>query len=318
MPAVNENLVEPSQNKNLILPNFLIAGSAKCGTSSLHSYLAQHPEIFMSKKKEPRFLSSQGMSFPLNGPLDYRVEKWYVKKFADYCDLFLSALNFKVVGESSADTLYFHSHTISTIKKYLGDPKIVIVLRNPVKRSFSAYQHLVRDNREPLSFEDALLQESDRIKNNWELIYHYRAVSHYYEPVKAFLDSFTNVKVVFNEDLEKRPHEVLSEVFGFLGVDTSFKVKDSTTKHNMSGKPRSRWLHEFLFEGHALRDFLRPAIRFFIPSEKRKSISLKIQQKNLTQMKINPETAAMLKNEYREEILKLEKLLNHDLSSWLM
>ncbi len=317
MTIANEHPVETSKKTDVILPNFLIAGSAKCGTSSLHNYLAQHPDIFMSRRKEPRFISSQGMSFPLNGPLDFRVEKWYVKNFPDYCELFKEAVKHKIVGESSADTLYFHQQTIPVIKKYLGNPKIVIVLRNPVKRSFSAYQHLVRDDRESLSFEDALLKENDRIKNNWELIYHYRAVSHYYEPVKAFLENFSDVKVVLNEDLAKDPHRVLSEVFDFLGVDNTFKVKDSTTKHNMSGKPRSRWLHEFLFEGHPLRNFLRPVIRFFIPSKQRKSISLKIQQKNLTQMKINPETGAMLKNDFRDEIIRLEKLLNRDLSSWL-
>ncbi len=317
MTIVNENQVENTQNTKPILPNFLIAGSAKCGTSSLHSYLAQHPEIFMSKKKEPRFLSSQGMSFPLNGPLDYRVEKWIVKNFSDYINLFKDAGNHKIVGESSADTLYFYQKTIPVIKKYLGNPKIVIVLRNPVKRSFSAYQHLVRDAREPLSFEEALQQEAERVKNNWELIYHYRAVSFYSEPVKAFLENFSNVKVVLNEDLAKDPHRVLAEVFEFLGVDKTFTVMDSSTKHNMSGKPRSRWLHEFLFEGHPLRNFLRPVIRFFIPSKQRKSISLKIQQKNLTQMKINPETSSMLKNEFRDEILKLEKILSRDLSSWL-
>lgn len=317
MTIVNEQTTEASRKANVILPNFLIAGSAKCGTSSLHSYLAQHPDIFMSRKKEPRFISSQAMTFPLNGPLDFRVEKWYVKKFSDYCELFKDAGNYKIVGESSADTLYFYQQTIPVIKKYLGNPKIVIVLRNPVKRSFSAYQHLVRDARESLSFEDALLKEEDRIKNNWELIYHYRAVSRYYEPIKAFLENFNNVKIVLNEDLAKDPHRVLAEVFEFLGVDTTFQVKDSTTKHNMSGKPRSRWLHEFLFEGHPLRNFLRPIIRFFIPGKQRKNISLKIQQKNLTQIKINAETGTMLKNEFRDEIIKLEKLLNRDLSSWL-
>ncbi len=317
MTIANEQPVNTKQHTDTILPNFLIAGSAKCGTSSLHSYIAQHPDIFMSRKKEPRFISSQGMSFPLNGPLDYRVEKWIVKNFDDYINLFKDAGDYKMVGESSADTLYFYKHTIPVIKKYLGNPKIVIVLRNPVKRSFSAYQHLVRDAREPLSFEDALQKESERIKNNWELIYHYRAVSHYYEPIKAFLENFTDVKVVLNEDLAKQPHRVLSEVFEFLGVDNAFKVADSTTKHNLSGKPRSQWLHEFLFEGHPLRNFLRPVVRFFTSSKQRKNLSLKIQQKNLAQLEINPEMASVLKNEFRDEILKLEKLLNRDLSSWL-
>src|SRR5688572_32259706 len=99
-----------------ILPNLLIAGSAKCGTSSLHSYLAQHPEIFMSRKKEPRFITSQCTPLPLKGPKDHRVEKWYVKTFPEYTNLFKEAKAHKVIGESSADNLYFYKYSIPVIK----------------------------------------------------------------------------------------------------------------------------------------------------------------------------------------------------------
>ena len=61
------------------------------------------------------------------------------------------------------------------------------MLRNPVKRAFSAYQHMVRDLREDLSFEDGLKEEPNRIRNNWELIYHYKAVSLYYDSVDSYL-----------------------------------------------------------------------------------------------------------------------------------
>lgn len=300
-----------------LLPNLLIAGSAKCGTSSLHNYLAQHPEIFMSKKKEPRFITSQCGLLPLNGPKDHRVEKWIVKSYDEYCDLFKEADGYKVIGESSADNLYFYKKTIPVIKQYLGDPRIILVLRNPVKRAFSAYQHMVRDDRESMSFEDGLKHEQERVDNNWELIYHYRSVSRYYEPVKAYLENFTNVKVILNEDLAKQPEKTLKEVFEFLGVDASFEVKDAKTKHNMSGVPKSRWLHEFLFEGHPIRDFFRPVVRFFIPSTVRQNVSLKIQQSNLERMEMNPDTAKMLKAEFREEILKLQNLIQKDLSRWL-
>ncbi|HEY3405718.1 MAG TPA: sulfotransferase [Ohtaekwangia sp.] len=300
-----------------ILPNLLIAGSAKCATSSLHKYIAQHPEIFMSKKKEPRFITSQCTRLPLNGPKDHLVESWYVKTYPEYCGLFTEAGEYKVIGESSADTLYFHKQTIPVIKQYLGDPKIILVLRNPVKRAFSAYQHLVRDDRESLSFEEGLKQEQKRIDDNWELIYHYRAVSRYYEPVKAFLENFSNVKVILNEDLARRPAETLKEVFTFLGVDPEFQVQNLKIKHNVSGKPRSRWLHTFLFEGHPLRDFMRPVVRFFLPHKVRENVSLKIQQSNLEPIKIDPATANLLKGEFREEVLKLQDILKKDLSRWL-
>jgi hypothetical protein len=314
---INPDRMNEPHDSKYILPNFLIVGSAKCGTSSLHTYLAQHPQIFMSKKKEPRFISSQGMKFPLNGPKDSGVESWYVKTFDEYVKLFESANGYQVVGESSADTLYFYSHTIPTIKKYLGNPKILILLRNPVKRSYSAYQHLVRDMREEYSFEEALQHESERIRNNWELIYHYRNVSRYYEPVKAFLENFSDVKIVLNEDLEKQPANTLRDIFNFLGVSQDFEVKDTSVKYNLSGKPRSRWLHNFFFKGHPLQGLMRPVVRVFFPGETRKRISLRIQQMNLRRTKINPETANKLLEEYKGEIEQLQQLTSLDLSRWL-
>ena len=297
------------------LPNFLIVGAAKCGTSSLHKYLDQHPEIFMSKVKEPRFISSQVTPFPLNGPGDHKVEAWYVKNFEDYSNLFADADGYPVVGESSADTLYFHKGTIPVIKKYLGDPKIVIMLRNPVKRAFSAYQHMVRDLREDLSFEDGLLEEPNRIKNNWELIYHYRAASLYYDSVKAFLENFSSVKIILTEEQEKRPQQVLRDIFRFLGVDPNCDV-NTEIRYNMSGKPKSQWLHQFFFEGNIARKIAQPIARTLFSHETRMRIAQKIQEKNLTRLTINPETKKELHRYFEEDIQKLEKLLNRDLSLW--
>ncbi|MBL7856254.1 MAG: sulfotransferase [Cyclobacteriaceae bacterium] len=300
---------------NTILPNLIIVGAAKCGTSSLHNYLEQHPQVFMSKVKEPRFISSQFMP-PLQGPGDHKVEKWYVKKFSDYKKLFENSDGYPVRGESSADTFYFYEKSIPVIKQYLGDPKIIILLRNPVKRSFSAYQHLVRDQRENLTFEEGLAHEDERIKNNWELIYHYKAVSLYAAGVKAFLENFKNVKVVLTEELEKNPQQTMADIFNFLNIETSFTIS-SEIRYNVSGKPRSQWLHQFLFEGHPLRNLMRPVVRLFLSHETRKRISLKVQEKNLVKMKLNSETRTMLKKYFQTDIEHVQLLLKKDLSHWL-
>src|SRR5690606_32883708 len=118
----------------------------------------------------------------------------------------------------------------------------------PVKRAFSAYQHLVRDGRESLSFEEALKAEPDRIRDNWELIYHYRSVSKYYVPVKNFTENFSRVKVILSDQLEKNTEATLRDVFEFLEVDPTYKIDDTKTKYNVSGKPKSRWLHSVLSE----------------------------------------------------------------------
>jgi hypothetical protein len=298
------------------LPNFLIAGVAKCGTSSLHNYLAQHPQVFMSNVKEPRFITSQFTPFPLNGPGDHKVEEWYVKKYDDYVKLFENANGAIAVGESSADTVYFYKDSIPVIKKYLGDPKIIIVLRNPVKRTCSAYQYLVHYEREVLPFEEALREEPNRIKNNWELIYHYTSVSYYYEAVKAFKDNFSNVLVILNEDLQKNPGTVLQEIFQFLGVDDSVDVY-TEVHHNMSGIPKSRWIHNILSGDSSLRKMIRPFARLFLSHQTRERLFNKIQEKNLEPMKIDPGLKKKLAVLFNDDIRKLESLLKKDLSSWL-
>lgn len=269
----------------------------------------------MSRKKEPRFISSQVTEFPLRGPLDHKVEAWYVKSFDEYLKLFEDAAGYPVVGESSADTLYFYARTIPVIKQYLGDPKIVIMLRHPVKRAFSAYQHLVRDMRENLSFEDGLAREPERIRDNWELIYHYRAGSLYYESVKAFLDNFTNVKIILTEEQEARPQQTVRDVFRFLDVDPDVDV-NTEIRYNMSGKPKSQWIHKFLFEGNVARNLARPIVRRFLSPEARQRIAQKIQEKNLTRLQIKPETKRELSTFFEPEVRRMEALLGRDLSAW--
>ncbi|MBK6266525.1 sulfotransferase [Marivirga sp. S37H4] len=305
-----------SKNNQNHLPNLLVAGVAKSGTSSLHQYLSQHSEIFMSKRKEPRFITSQVMDFPMGGPKDRKVESWYIKDFESYKNLFSEAKDESIRGESSADTFYFYEKTIPVIKQYLGDPKIIIILRNPVSRAFSAYQHLRRDEREHLSFEEALEVEYQRIRDNYELIYHYKAVSMYADALTAFLDNFSHVKVVINEELSDNPHENLKEIFNFLGVESEVEV-NTATRYNLSGIPRFRYLHEMLFEGKKFMDYTRPVARFFFSAKTRKKISRTLMEKNLQRTHINEHTKIELIEYFREDIQRTEKILNRNLSHWL-
>ncbi|MFN6944487.1 MAG: sulfotransferase [Cytophagaceae bacterium] len=300
-----------------LLPNFLIAGMAKCGTSSLSSYLQQHPDVFISKRKEPRFLTSQCMRFPMNGPKDHLVESWYVKNYDNYLKLFADARPDQAIGEASADTLYFHQGTIPVIKQYLGDPKILIILRNPINRAFSAYQHLVRDEREFISFEEGLEKEQERIDQNYELIYHYRKASMYYEPLKEFIQAFSQVKVILSEDLQKSPVSTHSEVFEFLGVDPAFEV-ENLMKLNVSGVPKNKFLQRAFQDDNVIRNAVRPLVRAVAPSvETRKKIFNWVTRKNLDRMSITPETRERLKEDFKEDIERTSKLIHRDLSRWL-
>lgn len=298
------------------LPNFLIVGAAKCGTTSMSEYLKQHPEVFISDVKEPRFLSSQDDHSPLQGPGDAKRESRYIKDYHAYQALFQSAQKYSAIGEASADTLYYYRKTIPAIKEYVGDqPKIIIMLRDPVKRAFSAYQHLVRDQRETLSFEEGLQKEEERIRQSYELIWYYRGVSHYYEAVKAFTENFDQVHVIINEDIHSRASNIFREVFNFLEVNSDFTV-DTSIRYNQSGVPQSKWLHQFLFEEHWLKKAIRPITHRLTSTKFRQKTSNEMLNRNLQRMHISSDTAELLRLEFQKEKVQIEQLLNRKLP-WL-
>ena len=143
------------------LPNFLIVGAAKSGTSSLHNYLNQHPEIFMPSYKdglnvkEPQFLIKN----KVKDRLHFGIWSWQ-----EYKALFDDATKFKAIGESSVFYLYYYKEAIKNIKFRLDDNiKIIILLRNPIDRAYSAFQHVSRGLKENLSFEEALQIEENRL-----------------------------------------------------------------------------------------------------------------------------------------------------------
>lgn len=312
---MNSSIPIVKKQRKTTLPNFLIVGMAKCGTSSLARYLQQHPEVFISKKKEPRFFTSSCQKVPKNGPKDHLVRKWYVDTFKAYKQLFRDAGQ-KAVGEASADTLYFYNETIPVIQHYLGDPKIIIILRDPVKRAFSAYQHLVRDEREFLSFEKALDLEESRRRENWELIYHYRSASRYYQPVKAFLKSFSNVKILLTKDLHTDPEGSIKSIFDFLEVSNSVRI-DLKTKYNVSGVPRNKFLYDSIRGTNGLRNMVRPLARTFFRSERARSRVLNwLWMKNLDRMALAKETERRLYGDFYQDILQTEQLIGRDLSDW--
>jgi hypothetical protein len=173
----------------------------------------------------------------------------------------------------------------------------------------------VRDDREHLPFDQALSQEPFRKQNNWELIYHYTSASYYYEAVKAFMDNFSQVKVLLSEDLSRQPQQLMQEVFSFLGVDPDMQI-NTTVQHNISGIPKNRLLHEVLTQEHPLRKFARIFARKLLSQEQRMLLSFKLQQRNLVRQQLPLKQAQQLRTLFLGDIEKLEVLLQRDLSAW--
>jgi hypothetical protein len=307
----------------MTLPNFLIIGAAKCGTTALYNQLNQHPQIYMSPVKEPRFFALEGEKPDFRGPAD----RWGINRcpFTDieaYRALFRDASGEKIIGEAS--TLYLYSQKApERISHHVPDAKLVAVLRNPVERAYSAFMFMVRDGREPLSdFVRALREEEARIAGNWGPEYHYKRRGFYHSQLKRYFDRFDRgrIQVYLYEDFKSDPAGVARSIFRFLDVDDDF-TPNVSAKHNVSGIPKSETLQSLyllLRRPNPLKTALKPLFPAKLRRRTRARALGSIQSRNLAKPPLmSPEIRAELSEAYREDILKLQELLQKDLSGWL-
>ena len=198
------------------LPSFLIVGAAKCGTTSLHHYLLDSGVVEMPLNKETHFFSdevSNCNSCKVSGPYGSRR----IENLEEYKAQFSNSKNL-IKGEACVSYLYFYENSVRKIKQILGDPKIIIILRNPFQRSFSNYMHHVRDGFEKQTYKDAIKQINERKRNKWWWGYDYIGASLYFNSVKHYIENFSNVRIVIFEDFIKSPLDTLKEIHEFLGI----------------------------------------------------------------------------------------------------
>jgi len=297
------------------LPNFLVIGASKSGTTSLYYYLQQHPDVYMSPVKEPKFFALEGRKLDFRGPgADERINRWAVTDIEEYRALFEGAEGEKAIGEASPT--YLHSpQAPGRIKHYVPEARLIALLRNPVDRAYSAYVQHVRDGREPLSFSEALREEEGRLRDNWSPGWGYKRIGFYHRHLKRYYEMFgeERIKVCLYEELSEDPVGVSRDIFRFLGVDDAF-VPDTSLRHNTSGIPRSRALLRFIKKPNVVKSALKP----LLPGGVRKRISVNVQNWNLEKAPPLPEGARReLAEAYREDILGLQDLIGRDLSGWL-
>jgi hypothetical protein len=213
------------------MPNFFIIGAQKAGTTSLYYYLKQHPQVYMSPRKEPHFFKGMHSEYRKRGR-----SLPPVTDLGDYQALFEGVTDEKAIGEASASYLY-SPKAPALIKRSIPDAKLIAVLRNPADRAYSNYLYCVKMGREPLaSFAEALQAEEKRIRENWGPLWHYRQKGFYYSQVKRYFDVFgqDQVKVYLYDDLRGKPSSMLGDIFRFLDVDETF-VPDLSIEHNTAG-----------------------------------------------------------------------------------
>lgn len=297
----------------MTMPNFLIIGAPKAGTTALYNYLKEHPQIYMSPIKEPKFFALEGEEINFQGPRD--MTKDYITDIESYRNLFKNVSNEIAIGEASPWYLHIPQSS-QRIHHYIPDVKLIAILRNPVERAYSQFLSLVQRDFEPLTdFGQALAAEAERISNNWSPRWYYKERGFYYTQLQPYFNLFNRdrIKIFLYEDLKSDSSGLVKEVFNFLGVDNTF-TPNISRKHNVTRVPKNRSLYRLISQPNPIKSLLRP----FLPPNLRRDITSKLTDISVkSKPDIKPEIRHRLIEEYREDILRLQDLIQRDLSQWL-
>jgi len=212
------------------LPNFLIIGAQKAGTTTLYHLLRRHPAIFMPSMKEPGFfirgfpdpIRFQTLLRPDDGrtarPVGSRGGGCYTLE--DYRALFDPGAAAPIRGEAS--TPYLPSpYAARRIAELLPDARLIVVLRDPVERAFSAYNYNLSRGMEPArTFEDAMASELRGERDDWVYGWRYLYTGRYAEHLQRYFDLFPreHVAVLRFEELRDNARGLLAHVYQFLGA----------------------------------------------------------------------------------------------------
>ncbi|MEM0980326.1 MAG: sulfotransferase domain-containing protein [Cyanobacteria bacterium P01_H01_bin.58] len=235
----------------MVLPNFLIVGAMKAGTSWLAFNLTEHPQVFMPDKELHFFNDEKKFE---------RGLQWYASNFA-------KAGNTVAIGEKTAGYL-LNQETPERLAKLLDNPKIIMVLRDPVKRAISQINHHMRygdippDKLNPDNWVNSEI--FSRIDKEFAILERGR----YLEQVKRYYSIFDadNILVLINEiDIQKESEKALARTCKFLGVDSTFKFESKEKKIHNNKNSKLGTLLAYRFS--ALRPLIAKIDRF-IPGDK--------------------------------------------------
>lgn len=305
-----------------LLPNFLIVGAQKAGTTALYYALSKHPQVFMSAVKEPAYFVAEDALRNAVGPGD---EASHVVTSLDaYEELFAGSGSADARGESSTSYLY-DPDAPQRIKDQLPDVKLIAILRNPVDRAYSNFLHLVRDGREPVhDFRAALAREEQRRAEGWSLSWRYLDKGYYGAQVERYLAQFgpEQFRCYLYEDYNDDPDATIGDIYRFLGVDDTF-AQDLSLRLNVGGLPRSKslqWLARRAVPPPQDPNNTRARrLRWLIDAlpDRLRGRLLEAQSSNLSRPPaLSPDLRRELLEGYREDADRVEQLTGLDVSRW--
>ena len=312
------------------LPNFFIVGTGKAGTTSLYSYLQQHPQIYMSPVKEPGYFASEIRAAALSEPIRRHVALqslelpkvlndgqafkpfgWIAGEWEDYARLFRSVNGEKAIGEATAAYLW-SATAAANIHARLPEARIIMILRDPAERAFSQYLHQLSVGLTGATFREHLEECARGGERKLSPVYPFLEIGLYHQQVKRFLDLFPRdqIRIYWYEEAWRQPANLLADVFRFLDVDAAFQP-DLSRKSHQRRAPRLVGLHYFL-----KKSGLWYPLKALVPAPLRTSFR-QFAFRCGRSLTMELKDRRYLIDYYRDDIQRLAALLDRDLSAWL-
>jgi len=306
----------------MALPDLFVIGAQKAGTTSLHHWLGQHPQVMMSRVKEPGFFSWLDWMDAQAGPGGDDGSSWrpglsalappirdrdsYESLFGDAPELRARFAGATAIGESTTDYLY-SPHAAARVAELVPHGRIVVLLRQPAERAWSNWRHARREGREPLEdLEAALDAEEQRIADGWGPMWHYAAKSRYAPQLTRWMDRFPGcVHVALTEDLDVDPVGVCQGVFSFVGVVDDF-LPNCRDRYNVGSAPAG-----LKAEGQLHRALVALGARVPWPYRRQ------IRDRLFPRPAMDPDLRARVTARFADDIAQTAQILGRDLSSWL-
>ena len=303
----------------MTLPTLFIVGAMKAGTTSVHRYLDQHPEFFVPLHEEPSWFAFADRRPAFTAPDDRppTINEGAVVDRDAYEALYRPARADQTLVDVSPTYMYV-PEAPERIARLVPDARAVVVLRHPVDRAYSSFMHAMREGREPIDdFAVALAEEPIRIAQDCGFLWRYLDMGRYVAQVRRLHACLGTERtlVLLTEELAADPQAACARIVAFAGRDASFTF-DTAVRHNVSGVPRSRWLHHMLGGGR-LRTVVGRPLAAVVGRERLRNLQSQLQSRNLRRPSLDPELRQRLTAQLRNEIRELSDLIERDLDHWI-
>jgi hypothetical protein len=301
-----------------VLPDFLIIGAPKAGTTALHRALLPHPELFLSPVKEPKFFLCAGAPpAGQRGPGDAHSAQEWIWRRDEYEALFAGAPDGARRGESTPFYLYDHGAQLR-ISQVVPDAKLIVVVRDPVDRAYSNWMHAWSDGLEPIdNFAEACAAEDARVDAGWAPFWHYRRLGRYGEQLAHLYRLFPRqqVHVLRYKDLVDEPRESLNEICAFLGVEQNLlaMVPPENTRRFVAPTLQSRAIATLIRAGATAGAYAPPQVW----RQASRPLVWELQRNGTARPELAVEDRRRLVDYFADDIRRLELLTGRSFEGWL-